>query len=79
LYPIFKPPGTFIVANIFAIYILGGFLWDWLVTIGWLPTKPGEKYLRIENLIIPVAVQEAVTPIRTIRAHFIEARGITPR
>ena len=52
LYPVFKPPGTYIAANIFAIYILGGFLWDWLVTIGWLPTKPGEKYLRIENLIV---------------------------
>ncbi len=52
LYPIFKPPGTHIVANIFAIYILGGFLWDWLVTIGWQPTKLGEKYLRIENLIV---------------------------
>jgi CDP-diacylglycerol--glycerol-3-phosphate 3-phosphatidyltransferase len=52
LYPIFKPPGTYIVAGIFAIYILGGFLWDWLVTIGWLPAKPGEKYLRLENLIV---------------------------
>jgi len=52
LYPIFKPPGTYIVATIFAIYILGGFLWDWLVTIGWLPTKPGEKYLRYENLFM---------------------------
>jgi CDP-diacylglycerol--glycerol-3-phosphate 3-phosphatidyltransferase len=52
LYPIFRPPGTYIVATIFAIYILGGFLWDWLVTIGWLPTKPGEKYLRYENLIV---------------------------
>ncbi len=30
----------------------GGFLWDWLVTIGWLPTKPGEQYLRFENLIV---------------------------
>ena len=52
LYPIFEPPGTYLAAGIFAIYILGGFLWDWLVTIGWLPTKPGEKYLRIENLIV---------------------------
>ena len=52
LYPIFKPPGTYIAAVIFAIYILGGFLWDWLVTIGWLPTKPGEKYLRYQNLIL---------------------------
>ena len=52
LYPIFEPPGTYLVAGIFAIYILGGFLWDWLVTIGWLPTKSGEKYLRIENLIV---------------------------
>ena len=52
LYPIFKPPGTYIAANIFAIYILGGFLWDWLVTIGWLPAKPGEKYQHIENLIV---------------------------
>jgi CDP-diacylglycerol--glycerol-3-phosphate 3-phosphatidyltransferase len=52
LYPIFKPPGTYIAAIIFAIYILGGFLWDWLVTIGWLPAKPAEKYLRYENLIV---------------------------
>ncbi len=52
LYPIFKPPGTYLAAGIFAIYILGGFLWDWLVTIGWLPTKPGEQYLRFENLMV---------------------------
>jgi CDP-diacylglycerol--glycerol-3-phosphate 3-phosphatidyltransferase len=52
LYPIFEPPGTVLAAIIFAIYILGGFLWDWLVTIGWLPTKPGEKYLHYENLIM---------------------------
>lgn len=52
LYPIFKPPGTYIAAKIFAIYILGGFFWDWLVTIGWLPTNPKKKYLHIENLIV---------------------------
>ena len=36
----------------FCYYILGGFLWDWLVTIGWLPPKPGERYLRFENLVV---------------------------
>ena len=54
LYPIFTPPGTHIVAMIFSAYILGGFLWDWLVTIGWLPTKPGKKYQHIENRIVQV-------------------------
>jgi CDP-diacylglycerol--glycerol-3-phosphate 3-phosphatidyltransferase len=55
LYPVFTPPGTDIVALIFAIYILGGFLWDWLVTIGWLPSQPGGKYLRFENWIVRYA------------------------
>jgi len=52
LYPIFNPPGTDVVALIFAIHILGSFLWDWLVTIGWLPTQPPEKYLPFENFAV---------------------------
>jgi CDP-diacylglycerol--glycerol-3-phosphate 3-phosphatidyltransferase len=52
LYPIFTPPGTHIVALIFSAYILGGFLWDWLVTIGWLPVKPGKRYQDLENWMV---------------------------
>ncbi len=52
LYPIFKPPGTHIVALIFAFYILGGFLWDWLVTIGWLPDQPGKGYQYLEKIFV---------------------------
>jgi len=52
LYPIFKPPGTHIAAGVFASYILGGFLWDWLVTIGWLPTRPGEFYQQLESIFV---------------------------
>ena len=33
LYPTFTPPGTYIAATVFALYLVGGFLWDWLVTI----------------------------------------------
>ncbi len=52
LYPVFTPPGTHIAATVFAIYLLGGFLWDWFVTIGWLPVQPGKSYLRLENLVV---------------------------
>lgn len=52
LYPVFTPPGTHIAATVFAIYLLGGFLWDWLVTIGWLPAQPGTGYLRLEKLVV---------------------------
>jgi len=52
LYPIFSPPGTYVVATIFALYILGSFLWDWLVTIGWLPVQPGKGYQRLEKIIV---------------------------
>lgn len=52
LYPVFKPPGTYLAAVVFAFYILSGFLWDWLVTIGWLPTPLGEKYQRLEKFIV---------------------------
>jgi CDP-diacylglycerol--glycerol-3-phosphate 3-phosphatidyltransferase len=52
LYPVFTPPGTYIAATVFAIYLLGGFLWDWLLTIGWLPAQPGARYLRLENLVV---------------------------
>jgi CDP-diacylglycerol--glycerol-3-phosphate 3-phosphatidyltransferase len=52
LYPVFTPPGTHIAATVFAIYLLGGFLWDWLLTIGWLPAQPGKRYLRLENLVV---------------------------
>jgi CDP-diacylglycerol--glycerol-3-phosphate 3-phosphatidyltransferase len=51
LYPVFTPPGTHIAATVFAIYLLGGFLWDWFLTIGWLPAQPGARYLRLENLV----------------------------
>ena len=51
LYPIFRPPGTHIAATVFAIYLLGGFVWDWLLTVGWLPSHPGEGYLRVEDFI----------------------------
>jgi CDP-diacylglycerol--glycerol-3-phosphate 3-phosphatidyltransferase len=52
LYPVFTPPGTHIVAGIFAIYILGSFLWDWLVTIGWLPAELGKRYQMLESVIV---------------------------
>jgi len=52
LYPVFTPPSTHIAATVFAIYLLGGFLWDWFVTIGWLPAQPGVGYLRLENLVV---------------------------
>ncbi len=52
LYPVFKPQGTYIAAAVFAAYVLGGFLWDWLVTIGWLPAQPSERYLHLENFIV---------------------------
>ncbi|MCJ7702010.1 MAG: CDP-alcohol phosphatidyltransferase family protein [Anaerolineales bacterium] len=52
LYPVFTPPGTHIAASIFAIYVLAGFIWDWLLTIGWLPAQPGERYLRLENFAV---------------------------
>jgi CDP-diacylglycerol--glycerol-3-phosphate 3-phosphatidyltransferase len=52
LYPVFTPPGTHIVAGIFAIYILGSFLWDWLVTIGWLPAELGKRYQMLESAIV---------------------------
>jgi hypothetical protein len=52
LYPIFTPPGTHVVALIFSAYILGGFLWDWLVTIGWLPFTPSSRYQDLENWIV---------------------------
>jgi CDP-diacylglycerol--glycerol-3-phosphate 3-phosphatidyltransferase len=55
LYPVFKPPLTHIAAAVFAAYILGGFLWDWLLAIGWLPPHPGELYRRIERIIVQVA------------------------
>ena len=63
LYPIFTPPGTHVVALIFAFYILGGFFWDWLVTIGWLPVHPGKGYQHLENIIvqyIPLALRLAL-------------------
>jgi CDP-diacylglycerol--glycerol-3-phosphate 3-phosphatidyltransferase len=52
LYPVFKPPGTHFAAAIFAIYLLGGFIWDWCLTMGWLPAQPGERYLRLQNIIL---------------------------
>ena len=52
LYPIFTPPGTHVVALIFSAYILGGFLWDWLVTIGWLPATPSSRYQDLEIWIV---------------------------
>jgi hypothetical protein len=52
LYPVFGPPTTHLAAGVFATYILGGFLWDWLLTIGWLPAKPGQRYLRLENFTL---------------------------
>jgi len=52
LYPLFKPPGTSLAAGVFATYILGGFIWDWLVIIGWLPPQPGKTYLRLEKIIL---------------------------
>jgi CDP-diacylglycerol--glycerol-3-phosphate 3-phosphatidyltransferase len=55
LYPVFTPPGTHIVAIIFAGYSLGGFLWDWLITIGKLPADPGKRYRRLENRIVGYA------------------------
>ena len=63
LYPVFSPPSTHLVAGIFAIYILSGFIWDWLVTIGWLPAQPGERYLRVQNWIVaylPVLLRVAL-------------------
>lgn len=60
LYPIFTPPGTHVVALIFSAYILGGFLWDWLVTIGWLPATPSSRYQDLEYWIvqhIPLALR----------------------
>ena len=52
LYPIFTPPGTHIVALIFAFYILGGFLVglagdDWLAAY-----QPGKGYQYLENIIV---------------------------
>jgi CDP-diacylglycerol--glycerol-3-phosphate 3-phosphatidyltransferase len=52
LYPVFEPPGTHIAAGVFASYLLAGFVWDWLVTVGRLPQKPGEGYLRLEKWIV---------------------------
>lgn len=52
LYPVFTPPGTYVVATVFAIYLLGGFLWDWLLTIGRLPPNPGEAYIGLEKIIV---------------------------
>ena len=52
LYPLFQPPGTYFAAMVFAAYVLGGFVWDWLVTIGWLPAQPGEGYLHLERIIL---------------------------
>jgi CDP-diacylglycerol--glycerol-3-phosphate 3-phosphatidyltransferase len=52
LYPFFTPPGTHLAAAVFAVYILGGFLWDWFVAIGWLPAQPGEIYLNLENFVV---------------------------
>jgi CDP-diacylglycerol--glycerol-3-phosphate 3-phosphatidyltransferase len=52
LYPIFTPPGTHAVALIFSAYILGGFLWDWLATIGWLPATPSSRYQDMEYWIV---------------------------
>jgi len=69
LYPVFKPPGTDAAAAVFAFYILSGFLWDWLVTIGWLPTQPGEKYLRLEKIIVqyvPIVLRLALLSLALI-------------
>jgi CDP-diacylglycerol--glycerol-3-phosphate 3-phosphatidyltransferase len=52
LYPVFTPPGTHIASAIFALYLLGGFLWDWLVVIGWLPGQPGSRYLSLESFTV---------------------------
>lgn len=52
LYPVFGPPGTHIAATVFAGFILGGFIWDWLITVGWLPRQPGKGYLRLEKFIV---------------------------
>ena len=52
LYPVFKPPGTHLAAAVFAIYLLGGFIWDWFLTIGWLPPQPGERFLRLQNIVL---------------------------
>ncbi len=52
LFPLFSPPGTHFVAAIFLIYLLGGFLWDWFVTIGRLPLRPGATYRRWEQWVV---------------------------
>jgi len=52
LYPVFTPPGTHVAATIFAFYLLGGFLWDWGLTIGWLPAIPGARTLYLEKLVV---------------------------
>lgn len=60
LYPIFKPPGTHIAAAVFAVYLLGGFLWDWFITIGWLPTQPNPSYQKLQKAItlyLPVVLR----------------------
>ena len=60
LYPIFKPPGTHIAAAVFAVYLLGGFLWDWFITIGWLPTQPIPSYRKLQQAItsyLPVVLR----------------------
>lgn len=52
LYPVFRPPGTHLAAAVFAVYVLGGFIWDWLVTAGRLPGQPGDGYLGLEKWIV---------------------------
>jgi CDP-diacylglycerol--glycerol-3-phosphate 3-phosphatidyltransferase len=60
LYPVFRPPGTYLAAAVFAPYLLGGFLWDWFITIGWLPTQPIPRLQRWQNRItryLPLALR----------------------
>lgn len=66
LYPIFGPPSTYLAATVFGIYILGGFLWDWLLVSGVLSHNNRQRFDGLKAFALrwlPLGLRAALIPL----------------
>ena len=66
LYPVFGPPSTVLAATVFGLYILGGFLWDWLLVSGVVSHDDGRRFDGLKAFAIrwlPLGLRVALFPL----------------